>query len=257
MPVIVEMFPCREDNFGYLIHDEKSGETVAIDAPNAQAIRQALKRRNWKLSQIFVTHHDFDHTDDIPELKSEFNLKITGPRAEADKIDTLDVLVGDGDTVVLGATTFHIYETPGHTIGHIVYHDPTNKIIFTADALFSLGCGRMKEGTPGPMWDGLAKLRALPDDTLIYCGHEYTAANAKFALSIDPDNKALQERAAEVKQQRAQNKPTLPVTLGAEKAQNPFLRADHPTIAAALNLSGNTPADVFAALRKAKDVFKS
>lgn len=255
MSVIVEMFPCREDNFGYLIHDEASGATAAIDAPDANAIRQALKRTGWTLSQIFITHHHSDHTEGVAELKSEFGLKVTGPQAEASKIDHLDTLVAEGDTIALGNTSFKIYETPGHTLGHIVYHAPDDKIIFTADALFSLGCGRMFEGTPDPMWAALAKLRELPDETLIYCGHEYTAANAKFALSIDPDNKALQNRVEEVRQQRAQNKPTLPVTLGAEKAQNPFLRADDPTIAAALNLTGSAPADVFAALRKAKDVF--
>jgi len=255
MALSVEIFECLSDNYGYLLHDSETGATASLDAPEEAPIRAALKRTGWTLTDIFITHHHGDHTDGIAGLKSDFGVKVTGPRAENDKITGLDHLVSGGDTVKLGKTTFNIYDAPGHTLGHIVFHDPAGKHLFTADALFSLGCGRMFEGTPGPMWAGLRALRELPDDTLIYCGHEYTAANAAFALSIDPDNAALQARSDEVSSQRAANAFTIPVTLGAEKAINPFLRADDPEMAALMNMAGADPADVFAAIRKGKDNF--
>ena len=255
MAAIVEVFGARDDNFGYLVHDEATGRTAAIDAPEAAAIKAALERRGWELTDIFITHHHIDHVEAIPELKAEFDARVVGPRAEADKIADLDVLVGGGDTVTLGETSFNIYDTPGHTLGHIVFHDPVGKHLFSADALFSLGVGRMFEGTPGPMWEGVRALRALPDDTLVYCGHEYTASNARFALSIDPDNTALQQRAAEVEALRAAGKPTIPFLLGEDKAANPFLRADDPALATQFGLDGAAPAAVFAAIRKGKDSF--
>lgn len=255
MALIVDIFECLSDNYGYLIHDEATGATASIDAPEEAPIRKALQRTGWGLTDIFITHHHADHTDGIAGLKSEFGAKVTGPRAEQDKITGLDVLVAGGDKIKLGETEFKIYDAPGHTLGHIIYSDETGKHLFTADALFSLGCGRMFEGTPGPMWAGLAALRDLDDATLIYCGHEYTAANAAFALSVDPENEGLKARAEEVTRQRAEGIFTIPVTMGAEKAINPFLRADTPEMAANMNLTGSTPADVFAAIRKAKDNF--
>jgi hydroxyacylglutathione hydrolase len=183
MAVIVDVFPARQDNYGYLIHDEATGRTAALDAPEAAAIRVALRMRGWTLSDIFITHHHLDHVEGIGELKAAFGCRVVGPRDEADKIDGLDELVGDGDRVMLGETAFDIIATPGHTLGHIVYHDPKGGHLFSADALFSLGVGRMFEGTPGPMWAGLERLRALPDETLVYCGHEYTESNAKFRLT--------------------------------------------------------------------------
>ena len=194
MAAIIEVFGAREDNFGYLVHDEATGRTASIDAPEAAAIKAALVRRGWELTDIFITHHHIDHVEAIPGLKAEFGARVVGPRAEADKIADLDVLVGGGDTVTLGETSFNIYDAPGHTLGHIVFHDPVGQSLFSADALFSLGVGRMFEGTPGPMWEGVKALRALPDETLVYCGHEYTASNARFALSIDPGNLALQRQ---------------------------------------------------------------
>jgi len=255
MALSVEIFECLSDNYGYLLHDSETGATAAIDAPEEAPIRAALKRTGWSLTDIFVTHHHADHTDGIAGLKKEFGARVTGPRAESGKIQGLDELVAGGDVVNLGNISFNIYDTPGHTLGHIVYHDPQGRHLFTADALFSLGCGRMFEGTPGPMWAGLAALRDLPDDTLIYCGHEYTTANAAFALSIDPDNQALKARSDEVARQRANKEFTIPVTMGAEKAINPFLRADDPAMAKLMQLEGANPADVFAAIRKAKDNF--
>lgn len=255
MTLVVDLFICRKDNYGYLAHDTATGRTAAIDAPDAAAISAALARRGWTLSDIFITHHHADHTEGIPALVAAHGAKVTGPRAEADKIAGLDVLVSPGDTVMLGETAFKVYGAPGHTLGHIVYHDAAGGHVFTGDALFSLGCGRMFEGTPGPMWEGLLALKALPDETLVYCGHEYTAANARFAQSVDPDNTALQARAAQVDKARAEDRFTIPVSLGVEKRTNPFLRADTPELARAMQLSGADPAAVFAALRKAKDNF--
>ncbi|MBU1304161.1 MAG: hydroxyacylglutathione hydrolase [Alphaproteobacteria bacterium] len=255
MSVIIDVFPARSDNYGYLVHDTATGRTAAIDAPEAGAIKAALAARGWDLTDIFITHHHIDHVEAIPALKAEFGARVVGPRAEADKIADLDVLVGGGDTVTLGETVFDIYDTPGHTLGHIVFHDALNRHLFSADALFSLGVGRMFEGTPGPMWDCVKLMRGFPDDTLVYCGHEYTASNAKFALSVDPDNAALQKRAAEVDALRAAGKPTIPFALGEDKAANPFMRADDAGIARHFGLEGAAPGEVFAAIRKAKDNF--
>jgi hydroxyacylglutathione hydrolase len=255
MSLIVDVFSARSDNYGYLVHDEASGRTAAIDAPEAEAIETALLHRGWRLTDLFITHHHRDHTEAIPALTQAFGLTVTGPRDEADRIEGLDELVGANDRVALGDTHFTVIATPGHTLGHITYHSPDSGHLFTGDALFSLGCGRMFEGTPGPMWEGLLRLRALPDDTLVYCGHEYSEANARFALSVDPGNAVLQKRAAEIGQLRTAGRFTIPSRLGEEKQANPFLRADRPELARAMRLDGSDAAAVFAALRKAKDAF--
>ena len=257
MAILIDMFMCRTDNFGYLVHDVESRRTAAIDAPDAKSIKTALEQRGWNLTDIFVTHHHTDHVEGIPALKRDFGVTVTGPKSEADKILGLDVLVSSSETVSLGETDFLVIDTPGHTLGHIVYYEPAGAHLFSGDALFSLGCGRMFEGKPGPMWAGLAELRELPDDTLVYCGHEYTNENARFALSVDPRNTALGIRAAEVKRMRESGRHTIPVSLGMEKRTNPFLRADRPEIARAVDLpEGTKAAEVFAALRAAKDNFK-
>lgn len=255
MSLIVDVFPARSDNFGYLVHDTGTGRTAAIDAPETAAIKTALLHRGWTLTDIFITHHHIDHVEAIPELKAEFGARVVGPRGEADKIADLDELVSGGETVTLGETVFAVYDAPGHTLGHIVFHHEAGKHLFTADALFSLGVGRMFEGKPGPMWEGVKFLRSLPDDTLVYCGHEYTASNAKFALSIDPHNVALQKRAAEVTALRDAGRATIPFLLGEDKAANPFLRADDAVLAKHYGLEGAEPAEVFAAIRKGKDNF--
>jgi hydroxyacylglutathione hydrolase len=255
MRLIVDVFICRKDNYGYLAHDSTTGRTAAIDAPDAGAIKAALTKRGWTLSDIFITHHHGDHTEGIAELVATHGARVTGPRAEADKIPGLDALVSPGDVVPLGEARFSVIGTPGHTLGHIAYHDAAAGVVFTGDALFSLGCGRMFEGTPGSTWAGLAALRALPDETLVYCGHEYTLANARFALSVDPDNAALAARAAEAQRQHDAGGFTIPARLGTEKLANPFLRADTPGLARAMQLEGAEPAAVFAALRNAKDNF--
>lgn len=257
MSLLIETFICRSDNYGYLVHDAATGRTAAVDAPDAEAILNALDRRGWELTDILVTHHHADHVDGIPGLRAAFpEVTVTGPRAEDSKIPGLDILVGNANKARLGETELSVVATPGHTLGHICYHDPVGRHLFTGDALFSMGCGRMFEGQPGPMWAGLLALRALPDETLIYCGHEYSRANARFALSVDPDNVALSIRAAEVERMREAGRFTIPVSLGMEKATNPFLRADRPELARAMGMPGAEPAEVFAALRKAKDAFK-
>jgi len=257
LALLIDIFMCRTDNYGYLVHDVETGKTAAIDAPDAKAIKAALEMRGWALSDIFITHHHTDHVEGIPALKREYGAVVTGPKAEAEKILGLDVLIGPGENVSLGATDFYVIGTPGHTLGHVIYYDHAGGHLFTADALFSMGVGRMFEGKPGPMWEGLEEVRELPDETLIYCGHEYSLDNARFALSVDPRNSALAIRAAEVKRMRDAGKYTIPVSLRMEKATNPFLRADRPELARAMGLEeGTKPSAVFAALRAAKDNFK-
>ena len=256
MGLIVELFPAREDNIGYLAHDGATGATAAIDAPDAVAIEAALKRRGWTLTDILITHHHADHTDGIAPLKASYGVKATGPKAEADKIAGLDVLIEPGNTVRIGDTILDVMFAPGHTLGHIVFHDPLGHHVFTGDALFSMGCGRMFEGEPESMWAGLERLRALAGETMIYCGHEYTKANAKFALSLEPDNAALKARGAEVDQLRAAGKLTIPVDMATELATNPFLRADRPELRAAMKMPDAAAFEVFGAIRKAKDTFR-
>lgn len=257
MALLIDIFMCRTDNYGYLVHDVDTGKTAAIDAPDSKAIKAALERRGWQLSDIFITHHHTDHVEGIPALKREFACMVHGPRAEAEKILGLDMLLSGSSTVQLGNTNFLVIETPGHTLGHIVFYEPVGGHLFSADALFSVGVGRMFEGKPGPMWLALEELRELPDDTLIYCGHEYTLENVRFAQSIDPRNPALAIRATEVKRMRESGQFTIPVTLGLEKRTNPFLRADDPVLCKAMGLPpGSDPAAVFGAIRKAKDDFK-
>jgi hydroxyacylglutathione hydrolase len=256
MPAKTHLFPCLQDNYGVLLHDPASGSTAAIDAPEAAAVEAALTATGWKLTDILVTHHHNDHTAGIPELKRRYGCRVVAPRREAARIADADVTVGEGDMVSVGQIDGRVIDTPGHTAGHISYWFNSEKVAFVGDTLFSIGCGRLLEGTPEMMWQSLLKLRDLPGETQIYCGHEYTAANIAFARSVDPDNRALIARAEEVAALRAEGKPTIPATIAAEKAANPFLRADVPGFAAALGLSGSPPASVFAKIRAAKDSFK-
>jgi hydroxyacylglutathione hydrolase len=255
MPAKIHQFPCLSDNFGVLIHDPETGATAAIDAPEAAAVEQALKDTGWTLTDILVTHHHADHTQGIPELKARHKCRVTSPKNEASKIPDTDATYGEGDSVKVGSLEARVIDTPGHTAGHISLVFDKEKIGFFGDTLFSIGCGRVIEGTPAQMWDSLLKIRALPDDISFYCGHEYTQANIKFALTIEPDNPALQKRAAEVEELRAADKPTLPQTLGAEKAANVFLRADMPSVADAVGLSGKPAVEVFTEVRARKNKF--
>ena len=255
MPAQVHLFPCLSDNYGVLVRDPATGATASVDAPEAGAVEKALTATGWKLSDILVTHHHHDHTGGIAALKERHGCKVTAPRNEAARIAGVDATVGEGDVARLGQLSARVFDTPGHTLGHISYWFEADKLAFVGDTLFSIGCGRVIEGTPEMMWASLVKLRALPDDTKIFCGHEYTAANVKFALTIEPDNPALTSRADEVAALRRDGKPTLPTTIGAEKAANPFLHGDDAKVAASLGLAGQPAAKVFATIRGRKDKF--
>jgi hydroxyacylglutathione hydrolase len=255
MPAQTKLFLCLKDNYGVLVHDPASGATAAIDAPEAPPVEAALKATGWKLSDILVTHHHGDHTGGIAELKGKHRCRVVAPRAEAGKIPLVDETVAEGNTVKVGGLTANVLETPGHTAGHITYWFHGDKLAFAGDTLFSIGCGRIIEGTPEMMWASLRKLRDLPGDTRVYCGHEYTLANIKFAQTIEPGNAALAARAAQAQKQIAAGEPTIPTTIDEEKAANVFLRADVPGVAAAVGLAGKPPAQVFAEIRARKNKF--
>jgi hydroxyacylglutathione hydrolase len=255
MPAEIRLFRCLSDNYGVLLHDSESGATAAIDAPEAEPVEAALKATGWKLTDILVTHHHADHTAGIEPLKAKYKCRVVAPAAEAERIGGVDETVREGDKVKVGKLSGNVIETPGHTSGHISFWFPDNKVAFVGDTLFSIGCGRVIEGTPGMMWRSLVKLRDLPDDTEIYCGHEYTAANIKFARTIEPDNPVLGAREAQVRQLIEEGAPTIPVTIGDEKLANPFLRADVPEVAAGIGMAGKEASQVFAEIRARKNKF--
>jgi hydroxyacylglutathione hydrolase len=255
MAAQTELFLCLKDNFGVLLHDPDTGATAAIDAPEAGPVEAALCAQSWRLTDILVTHHHHDHTGGIAELKARHRCRVVAPDAEAKGIPQVDETVREGDSVKVGTLTARVIETPGHTAGHISYVFAHEKLVFVGDTLFSIGCGRVIEGTPQMMWQSLLKLRALPDDTQIYCGHEYTAANVRFAKTIEPNNAALIAREQEVARQNAAHQPTVPSTMGEEKAANPFLRADVPEVARSLGLASAPAWQVFAEIRERKNKF--
>jgi hydroxyacylglutathione hydrolase len=255
MAAEIRLFNCLTDNFGALIHDPATKATASIDAPEAGPIVKALEREGWQLTDILITHHHHDHVGGVAALKQQYGCRVVAPHDKASKIANVDLRAGHGDVVNVGGLSGRVLETPGHTLDHITYVFGAEKTVFAADTLFSIGCGRVIEGTHPMMWDSLLKLRALPDDFRLYCGHEYTAANVKFALSIEPDNAALRARAEEVARLRAANKPTVPTLMGEEKKANVFLRADDPSIAAKLHMKGASAAEVFGELRERKNKF--
>jgi hydroxyacylglutathione hydrolase len=255
MALLIEQFPCRSDNFGVLIHDPRSGLTASIDAPEEAPIRAKLAEKKWHLAQIFTTHHHADHVEGNLPLKAVFDCVVTGPAGEAAGIPGIDETVSEGDKIEFGDFSIEVIETPGHTLGHVSYWIPSQKVAFVADTLFAMGCGRVIEGTPAMMWNSLEKLLALPDDTTVYCGHEYTLANARFALTIEPGNPDLVARAKAVEKLRAAGKPTLPTTIALEKKTNPFLRVDEPAVRELLGMVDASPAEVFAEIRGRKDRF--
>jgi len=255
MPAETHLFVCLKDNYGVLLHDPSTGATAAIDAPEAAPIEAALAERGWRLTDILVTHHHADHTGGIAELKKKHLCRVVAPRKEATKIQHIDVTVREGDVVQVGSMVGRILETPGHTAGHISYWFKQDKLAFVGDTLFSVGCGRILEGTPEMMWQSLVKIRNLPGDTQLYCGHEYTAANVHFALTVEPKNSALRARAEEVVRLIEKKRPTIPTTIQQEKSYNPFLRADLHSVAGAINMEGANPQSVFATIRARKDKF--
>ena len=256
MTTHIYQFPCLKDNYGVLIHDSRTGAAAAIDAPDAEAVIVAAQSQGWTLTDALVTHHHADHTQGLAGLKARFpGLRIVGPAKESSRIASLDVRVGEGDYVRVGGLAAKVIETPGHTAGHVAYYFEEDEIAFCGDTLFSLGCGRVLETPMAVMWDSLSKLAALPGPTQIYCGHEYTEANARFALTIEPENAELRARAAAVGSLRASGKPTLPTTISLELATNPFLRAEREEVQASVGMRDAAAAAVFAEIRSRKDRF--
>ncbi|MGI8570129.1 MAG: hydroxyacylglutathione hydrolase [Methylocella sp.] len=254
MAVHIHQFLCLKDNFGVLVHDPGTRATAAIDAPDAGPILAALAAREWDLADILITHHHFDHVQGIAGLKARFpRARVIGPAKEAAKIGSLDLAIGEGDGVVTGALEAKVIEVPGHTSGHVAYWFEDEDILFAGDTLFAMGCGRPFEERPAVLFNSLMKLAALPGETQVYCGHEYTLANTRFALTVDPSNAILTERAGEVARRREASEFTLPTTIAIELATNPFLRADDPDIKAGLGMAGSDPVAVFTNLRERKN----
>jgi hydroxyacylglutathione hydrolase len=262
----IRQFPCRSDNYGILIHDRSTGVTAAVDTPDERAVREALRDAGWALTHIFTTHSHFDHVAGHQALKRETNCTIYGPEKEARDIPCIDIPIEEGEKLTFGSIGVQVLQTSGHTPGHVTYFFPNavdvsgngrkSGVAFAGDTLFSVGCGRVIEGRHAEMWRSLQKIMALPPDTLVYCGHEYTQANIRFALTVEPENSALLDRKREVDALRSRGKPTLPVTLATELETNPFLRPKSPAIRKSLGLGPDVPdAKVFEELRRRKDCF--
>jgi len=256
MTTEIYQFACLKDNYGALIHDSRTGATASIDAPDGEAVVAAAAAKGWTITDLLITHHHVDHTQGIPAVRAAFpGVRVVGPAKEAAKIEKLDAEVVEGDFVKVGSLEAKVIETPGHTAGHIVYWFEEDEVAFCGDTLFALGCGRVFE-TPLPvMWESLCKLAALPRETRVYCGHEYTESNARFALTIEPDNGILKDRAEHISALRKEGKPTVPTTIALERATNPFLRAEVPSVQQALGMSGADAEEVFGVIRTRKDTF--
>ncbi|MFT5775261.1 hydroxyacylglutathione hydrolase [Hyphomonas sp.] len=250
----IHQFPCLNDNYGFLAHDSASGETAAIDTPDAQKYLAEAAAKGWTITQIWNTHWHPDHAGGNLAIRDATACTITGPAAEAEKIPGIDRAVKTGDVVKLGNIEAKVIDVPGHTLGHIAYHLPTESVAFVGDAVFALGCGRVFEGNPKMMWQSLTRLKGLPPETALYCAHEYTASNARFAVTVDPGNEALAAYVNEINDKRARNEWTVPTQLSRELATNPFLRADDPALQAAMGHPGDAVA-TFAEIRGRKDRF--
>ncbi|WP_167644642.1 hydroxyacylglutathione hydrolase [Mameliella alba] len=253
MPLEIVTVPCLSDNYAYLVHGPDG--VALIDAPEAGPIIEALEARGWSLGVIMITHHHHDHVGGVAELREKYGCPVMGPKAEVDKLPKLDMALDPGFSGGTGDGLCEVIAVPGHTLGHIAYYYPRGGAVFTADSLMALGCGRIFEGTPQMMWDSLEKLASLPPETLVYSGHEYTTANAAFALTIEPENQALISRKREIDAARAEGRPTAQVPLSVELETNPFLRATTDSVKRAVGLPGGTDAEVFAEVRARKDRF--
>jgi hydroxyacylglutathione hydrolase len=253
MALEIEVVPVLSDNYTYLLHEPEQGVTAVVDPPVAGTVLERLDAASHRLDWILSTHHHGDHTAGNLELKSATGCRIAGPAGERESIPGIDLELREDDVFALGAEQATVIETPGHTRGHVSYWFAGASALFCADTLFVLGCGRLFEGTAEQMWASLSKLAALPDDARVYCGHEYTLANARFAVTVDPDNTALRERCEQIERLRAEGRPTVPSTIGLERATNPFLRAQDPSIRRHLGLESATDAQVFADIRRRKD----
>ena len=255
MPLSVKLVPCLTDNYAYLLYDRAAGISAVVDPSESGPVRQALAAHGLGLSHILNTHHHFDHTGGNIALKEEFGAIIVGPGKDAERIPGIDIGVDETISWKLGQYAGPILEIPAHTRAHIAFHFANDGIVFTGDTLFAMGCGRLFEGTPQMMWQSLSKLMCLPDGTRIYCGHEYTLNNGRFALTLEPGNAALQTRMREVESLRARSAPTIPSTIALEKETNPFLRPNSPEIRRTLGLEHEDDVTVFAEIRRRKDVF--
>ncbi|MBE9476907.1 MAG: hydroxyacylglutathione hydrolase, partial [Proteobacteria bacterium] len=247
--------PCLADNYAYLIRESDTGQVAVVDVPEAAPILGALKDLDWPLHQILITHHHFDHIEGLEELRKATGAQVYGAAADSKRLPPLDVSLTEGDTFKLGNETCDILDVPGHTIGHIAFLFKAAGAVFSADSLMALGCGRVFEGDFPMMWDTMLKFKALPDDVLVYSGHEYTTSNAKFALTIEPDNADLLARIKDIDAKRANNIPTVPASIGLEKATNPFMRADCAQVKALMDMPNASDTDVFGAIRTRKDNF--
>ncbi len=255
MPLEIVTIPCLSDNYAFLAHDAASGETALIDAPEPEPILAALDAHGWRLSHVLLTHHHWDHVDGLPGILEKHPARVIGAKADEHRLPKLDQAVAEGDSFYIGSDPVEVIDVSGHTVGHIAFYAAESSALFTGDSLMALGCGRLFEGTPAQMWASLCKLAALPDETIVCSGHEYTQSNAKFALTVDPDNAALLDRVAEINRARAAGEPTVPSTLALEKATNPFLRAENPAIQSLLGMENADPAAAFAEIRARKDRF--
>lgn len=255
MPFELVTIPCRSDNYAFLLHETASGRTALADAPEAAPIEAALKARDWGLDEIWITHHHGDHIEGVEPLRDAFGATVTGAAADAHRLPALDRAVKDGDAFDFAGSQVRVLDVSGHTVGHIAFHVPDAKAVFTGDSLMALGCGRLFEGTAAQMWQSLSKLAALPPDTLVCSGHEYTASNAAFALTIEPGNPALVARAEAVRAARQRGEATVPSLLSEERATNPFLRAGLQDMKDTLSMGGHDDVAVFAEIRRRKDAF--
>lgn len=255
MPLELLTIPCLRDNYAFLVHDPETMHTACIDVPETGPILAVLSARRWELTHILITHHDFDHAQGVPKLQAATGAKVVGARADIHRLPPLDIAVEEGDTLEVCGETIRVLDVSGHTMGHLAFHFPDSGFAFTGDSLMVMGCGRMFEGTADVMWNSLSKLAALPPETLICSGHEYTESNIRFALTLEPDSPDLILRAETTAAERAENRPTVPSKLADELATNPFLRAEMPTIRAAVGLPDAPAAEVFAEIRKRKDNF--
>ena len=255
MTIEVVQIPCLNDNYGYLIHESGSGLTATIDTPEVAPINAALEQRGWRLTHIFNTHHHFDHAGGNEALKKQWGCTVVGADNDAARIPGIDQRVVDGDRFAFGDVEVTVFEVPGHTSGHIAFYLASEAMVFVGDTLFALGCGRLFEGSAEQMWSSLQKLMALPDETVVYCAHEYTQANAAFALSVEPDNPDLQKRSQQIDALRAKGEPTVPTSIGLERATNPFLRPSSSGLRAQIGLESASDVEVFAETRRRKDSF--